>query len=157
MNETLLGIAQLNVAIAGFSGLILLLQNSDELSIVNRNRFRVMIRGSLSAAIACAVALALLENLSANHAAMISSVIYLLIIIFNVVSGIGSREAPVQEESTLSGRLFFGGMMICNVFVQAANLFLFQNMEIFLIGPVIALVMAALLFLRLLSDISRAA
>ena len=155
MNETLLGIAQLNVAIAGFAGLVLLLQNASELSVLNRNRFRVMIRSSLSAAIACAIALALFENFSTDQAAVASSVFYLLVIGFNLVSGIWTPGPSLRQDSSLFGRLFFGGMMVFNSLIQLANIFYFQNMEVFVIGPIIAVVMSILLFIRLLGDISR--
>ena len=84
MNENLIGLAQLSVAIAGFSGLVFMMHDAPSLSPVNLIRFRIMIQQSLSNSIVCAVATVFLI---APATSVFMAVIIFLVLLNEILHG----------------------------------------------------------------------
>ena len=155
MSEILLGVAQLAIAVAGFSGLLYYFGNTEEFSSVVQLRLDGLISYTAAAAVFSLIGLLLHINVDEVLAAVISSGFW-----FAWTAYYWIRKWSLTIEATraagtskaLSALLFVSAIIGT---LQLMNIFHFQTMEIFVVAPVFSLGVAITLFLRNLGDLRR--
>jgi hypothetical protein len=153
MSEILLGIAQLAVAVAGFSGLLFYFGKTDEFDITIQTRLGGLITQTSSAAMFSLLALAMYENVEEFLAVVVSSSLWIGWTGYSWIGNVSASMEAARNAGTTKALYVTWAIFCIAVLLQMLNVFCVQTIQLFIVAPIFSLALAIVLFLRILGDL----